>query len=88
MIMEMDKWGQPPFILTIDKDKLTPLFEKLLIVVLTGGILNIVKMVNIKTQIFMCKNLKVEISLFHVFVSVPDNHQEKNFSFLSNISKN
>lgn len=59
----------------------------MLIVLLTGGIIDVMKIMEENKQIFMYKNSKVEILMFHAFSSVPDKYQKKIFSLLKNIFK-
>ena len=60
----------------------------MLLFLLTGGIIDLMKMMEVNNQIFIHKNSKVEILMFRVFFGAPDKHYEKSLYLLKNIFKN
>ena len=65
--------------------KVSEIFDKLLIILSISSTIYLIKMIQIKKRLFSCEDIEVGISMFHVFVGVPDNYQDRSFSFSSNI---
>ncbi len=63
-----------------------PSFLKILIILLIDGTINKVKVMEIRKQIFIYKNSKVENLMFQVFSIIYHKYHEKSFSLLKNIS--